>query len=87
MQAAVASVPMDDLDFNLVNPLDQSKPAGFQASATDKCTGRSDDRPEIFLQEKTDGSLVPVNGQRRAKLRSQKQSESKRLSRRQSLAA
>ncbi|KAE9585857.1 hypothetical protein Lal_00010213 [Lupinus albus] len=89
IQAPAASVPMADLDFNLVNPQDQSSPAGFQASAKDKCTKKADDVPEKCLQEKPDNSLVPVNGQRKAKLRSQKQrqSESNKLSRRQSLAA
>ncbi|XP_027342796.1 centromere protein C [Abrus precatorius] len=87
-QTFTASVPMDDLNFNLVNPLAvQLNPAGHQANAMDKCTRRSDDDPEHCLQEKTDGSVVPVNGQKRVKLRSQRESKDKQLSRRQSLAA
>ncbi|XP_019448121.1 PREDICTED: uncharacterized protein LOC109351196 isoform X4 [Lupinus angustifolius] len=90
IKAPAASVPMADLDFNLVSPqADQSNPAGFQASARDKCTRKEDDVSEKCVQEKPESSLVPVNGQRKAKLRSQKQrqSEAHKLSRRQSLAA
>ncbi|CAL0332374.1 unnamed protein product [Lupinus luteus] len=90
-RAPAASVPMADLDFNFVSPQDQSNPDGFQANARDKCTRKADDVPEKCsqLQEKPDSSLVPVNGQRKAKLRSQKQrqSEAHKLSRRKSLAA
>ncbi|XP_061338579.1 centromere protein C [Gastrolobium bilobum] len=86
--ASAASMPTDDRNFNLVNPLaDQSSPAGFQANTMDKCTRRSDDGPEQYLQEKTDGTMAPVNGQRRVKSRSQRKSKDKRLPRRQSLAA
>ncbi|KAK7261865.1 hypothetical protein RIF29_28188 [Crotalaria pallida] len=86
MQGPAAFDAMDDLDLNSVNRQDQSNPAGFQASAIDKSTGRTDEGLEQSSQEKMDGSLKPVNGQRKAKLRSQRQSESRRLSRRQSLA-
>ncbi|CAL0311065.1 unnamed protein product [Lupinus luteus] len=89
MHAPAASVLMDDLNFNLVNPIDQSNPAGCQATVTYKYTKISNDGPEQCLQvpEEKDGSSVPVNEQRRAKLRSQKQSKHKRLSQRQSRAA
>ncbi|XP_020208454.1 centromere protein C [Cajanus cajan] len=52
----------------------------------DKRTRRSDD-PEHCLQEKTDRSMVPDNGQKRVKSRSQRVSKDKKPSKRQSLAA
>ncbi|RDY01601.1 Centromere protein C, partial [Mucuna pruriens] len=88
MQAFTASIPTDDTNLNVVNPLaDQSNPAGYEANAMDKHTRRSDDDPEHCLQEKTDGPMVPVNGQKRVKLGSQKVSKEKRFLERQSLAA
>ncbi|XP_019438949.1 PREDICTED: uncharacterized protein LOC109344648 [Lupinus angustifolius] len=89
MHAPAASVLMDDLNFNLVNPIDQSNPSGCEAIVTYKYTKISDDGPEqcVEVPEEKDGSSVPVNEQRRATLRSQQQSKHERLSRRQSLAA
>ncbi|TKY48132.1 hypothetical protein E2542_SST25546 [Spatholobus suberectus] len=88
MQTFTASIPTDDTNLNVVNPLaDQSNPAGYQANAMDKRARRSDDDPEHCLQEMTDGSMVPVNGQKRVQLRLQKLSKDKRHAKRQSLAA
>ncbi|KAF1893988.1 hypothetical protein Lal_00003903 [Lupinus albus] len=89
MHTPAASVLMDDLNFNLVNPIDKSNPAGCQSIVTYKYTKISDDGPEQCLQvpKEKDDSLVPVNEQRRAKLHSRKQSKHKRISRRQSLGA
>ncbi|OIW13345.1 hypothetical protein TanjilG_02865 [Lupinus angustifolius] len=67
----------------------KSNPSGCEAIVTNKYTKISDDGPELCLEvsEEKDGSSVPVNEQRRAKLLSQEQSKHERLSRRQSLAA
>lgn len=40
----------------------------------------------LLVQGKTDGSMVPINGQKKGKLHSRKDSKDKRLQRRQSLA-
>ncbi|XP_004511206.3 centromere protein C, partial [Cicer arietinum] len=87
-QELTASISTDSANFNLVIPLaDQSNPVGFQASSMNKQSRRSDDGPEQCLQEKTVGSVAPVNGQKRVKLRVQKESKGKKkLVQRKSLA-
>ncbi|XP_028191473.1 centromere protein C-like isoform X2 [Glycine soja] len=88
MQTFTASIPTDGMNLNVLNPLaDQPNPAGYEANSVDKRARRSDDDPEHCLQEKTDGSMVPVNGQKRVKSLVQKVSKNKKLSNRHSLAA
>ncbi|KHM98777.1 Centromere protein C isoform B [Glycine soja] len=81
IQTFTASIPTDDTNLNVLNSL------GYEANAVDKRARTSDDDPEHCLQEKTDGSVVAVNGQKRVKSRVQKVSKNKKLSNRQSLAA